>query len=79
MNNERYVIDARGILDARIMFETSNGKWFLDLYGKNLTDERYYTAKFNSAGIGGLLTADNPIAYTASDALNFGVRLGYRF
>ncbi|MBW2370718.1 MAG: TonB-dependent receptor [Deltaproteobacteria bacterium] len=74
-----YIIDARGILDARLVFETTDGKWSLDVYGKNLTDERYRTEQASFIGLGGIATADNPIGVLVSDGLNFGVRLRYRF
>jgi iron complex outermembrane recepter protein len=72
LNTESLEVDARTTLNARIMFETEDGKWFLDVYGRNLTDERYYST---------LLSLGGPIikGYLVSDGINFGANLGYRF
>ena len=79
LNTELYIVESRSILDARIVFETANGNWFLDVYGKNLTDERYYSSKLSQSGSGGFVTPDMVAAQIISDGLNVGVRLGYRF
>jgi outer membrane receptor protein involved in Fe transport len=36
--------DAIGLLGARVGVESEDGTWRVNLYGKNLTDEAYYTA-----------------------------------
>ncbi|MCC7464373.1 MAG: TonB-dependent receptor [Gammaproteobacteria bacterium] len=40
-------VDARGLLNARLTFRTTNGDWELWLAGTNLTDRFYYVNKYD--------------------------------
>ncbi|WP_321491462.1 TonB-dependent receptor [uncultured Desulfobacter sp.] len=64
--------DAYTIVNAQIRYETRDGRWAADLYGKNLTNEKYYTYKFME------LDSTNIVASMGAPRM-FGVRLTYRF
>jgi len=80
LNNEATKINAYGILNAQLKFETKDGKYFIDVYGKNLADKRYTSLKIIFAGLGGIPeTVSIPTISPAPDVRRFGFRLGYRF
>ncbi|MBT8342719.1 MAG: TonB-dependent receptor [Desulfatitalea sp.] len=79
LNAEKYWIKPRSIFNARVRFETLTGHWFLDAYGRNLTDKRYATLIHNWSPLGLIATPDNPMWVLASDGRIFGVQMGYRF
>jgi iron complex outermembrane receptor protein len=39
------------LVDARVAYEAAGGKWMVALWGKNLTDEEYFTGGFDIAGL----------------------------
>jgi iron complex outermembrane receptor protein len=42
--------DGHSLLNARIAFETANGRWRFTVWGKNLTDELYYIHAIDGRG-----------------------------
>jgi iron complex outermembrane receptor protein len=81
-----YVIPGKGILDVGVMFESADRKYYVEAYGRNLTDKRYFNSLSNASGFGGALPSGQPVVtvdngHTAmvSDGRNVGVRFGYRF
>jgi len=44
--------DEYTLVDARIAYEAAGGKWMVALWGKNLTDEEYFTGAFDLAALG---------------------------
>ena len=69
-NNDLSVIDDYIVVNARARFETNDGHWRVEVYGKNLTEEEYYASKgFNGMAVTGF--AGLPRSY--------GVELAYRY
>ena len=64
--------NAYAMANALIRYETGDGKWAVDLYGKNLTAEKYCTYKFME------LDASNIVASMGSPRM-IGVSMSYRF
>jgi len=60
------------LVDARITYEAAGGKWMVALWGKNLSDEEYFTGGFDIAGLG-IATAYMNVPRT------YGVEFRYRF
>ncbi len=50
-NSPLIVQDGYGLLQARIDFESSDGKWGASVFGTNLTDERYITGGIDRASV----------------------------
>lgn len=71
-NSPLILTKAYTLVDARMAYEASGGKWAVGLWGKNLTDKTYYTGGFDIAGIG-LAAAYINVPRTV------GVDLRYRF
>jgi iron complex outermembrane receptor protein len=44
--------EAYTIVDARVAYEAAGDKWMVALWGKNLTDEEYFTGGFDIVGLG---------------------------
>jgi len=63
--------DSYGLADAMIYWESANEQWKISVYGRNLTDELYFTSKpdYSPTGVGGSLP----------EPRNFGVSGSYRF
>jgi len=64
-------IDSRSLLNLDATYTSPSEKWTLSLYGKNVTDERYESARLN--------TGDYVLAILANDASEFGVRFTTEF
>lgn len=60
------------LLNARIAWTTSDNKWELAAFGKNLSDARYRTVGFEASDFGGF----SQVGY--GEPRWFGVSLGYR-
>ena len=41
------IVPDRGLVDAFVSFETTDGKWRFDLFGRNLADEEYLVFVFS--------------------------------
>lgn len=52
-NREHVSQESYGLVDARISFDHSSGKWGLGLYGRNLGDETYAVNAIRNAGLFG--------------------------
>ena len=64
-NDPIYELDSLTLLNAFLRYETADGRWSLDVYGKNLTDEEHYFLK-SSGTFGGVLgSVGAPITYGA--------------
>ena len=64
--------DAYAVFNALIRFETTDGNWAFDLYGKNLTGEKYYSnLQF------GLDTSD--LVALVGEPMTLGAKLTYKF
>jgi iron complex outermembrane recepter protein len=50
-------IDAYTVVDSRIAWTSSNKKWELAIFGKNVTDKRYRTVGFDASDFGGFTQA----------------------
>ena len=59
-------IDSRSLLNLDIAYHSSDERWTLGLYGRNVTDERYSNAKLN--------LSDYILNILSNDASEFGVR-----
>ena len=64
-------IDSRSLLNVDASYRSANDKWSLALYGRNVTDERYESARLN--------TGDYVLAILANDASEFGIRFTNEF
>ncbi len=76
-NTEKFKIDSYALMNAQISYETADGRWHFDLYGKNLADKIYHTS--NSEFPVPYATEDTVFVNWNSDRRTFGVRVGYRF
>ena len=43
----QFPLDSYGLLDANILYTPASDRWDLAIYGKNLTDEQYFTQALN--------------------------------
>jgi iron complex outermembrane receptor protein len=69
--------DARGLLDATLALEDRAGAWKLTLFGKNITDEYFNSAR--SAG-GGYASQGRLLTRTSREAQAYwGVKFRYNF
>lgn len=64
-------IDSRDLLNFDVSYTSSNEAWTVGLYGRNITDERYESARLN--------TGDYILAILANDASEFGIRFSAEF
>jgi len=65
---------SRGSLGASVGIKPLNGRWEIQLFGKNLTNEHYYTYLYNIATIG------SPFGFIPRDFDRYGgVKLTYRY
>jgi len=73
-NDEDLTRDDLTLVNAFVRYETADSHWSVELYGKNLTDEEYYTSM-------GMLGGRDFYDLSASMGLpaTFGVRVGYSF
>lgn len=65
--------DSYGLLRARLRYETADGSRFAEVFGNNLTDERYLIDAGNTGGAFGLPT------FIAAAPRTYGIRLGVNF
>ena len=65
-----YVLDGYTTLDARLGYESPDQSWRVMLWGKNITDEYYWTT---------IIPASDDIARFAGRPRTYGVTLGYNF
>lgn len=65
-----YVLDGYTTLDARIGYESEDQRWRVMLWGKNITDEYYWTT---------IIPASDDIARFAGKPRTYGVTVGYNF
>lgn len=65
--------DAYGLLRARVRFDAASGRWYGEVFGSNLTDEKYLIDAGNTGAAFGLPTfiAGAPRMYGARLAVNF--------
>ena len=64
-------LNEKTLIDASVTFTDSDDKYYVRLYGKNLTDERYRTGGLNVGGIW-VMSSYGPPRY-------YGVELGFKF
>ena len=64
-------IESRDIANFDIAYNSSDGRWTLGVYGRNVTDEKYANAK--------LLPTDYLLVILNNDRSEFGVRFLYNF
>ena len=60
------IIDSRGLLNFNITYYSPDESWTLGVYGRNILDERYESARLN--------TGDYLLTILANDASEFGAR-----
>ncbi|VAW74567.1 Outer membrane receptor proteins, mostly Fe transport [hydrothermal vent metagenome] len=60
-----------GLLDASIAFESRKGRWYAELFGKNLTDELYARSKIRDDPLVGVMRF-------WGDPRTIGLRVGFR-
>ncbi len=65
--------DSYGLLRARLRFDAANERWFGEVFGSNLTDEKYLIDAGNTGAAFGLPT------FIAGAPRLYGVRLGVNF
>lgn len=65
--------DSYGLLRARLRYETADASRFAEIFGANLTDEKYLIDAGNTGGAFGLPT------FIAGAPRTFGVRIGAYF
>ena len=65
------ILQDHTLVNASITYTGSNGKWYLSVFGKNLSDERYRNASQYVGGLWTFSTYAEPRVYGAE----FGVRL----
>ncbi|MBW2369000.1 MAG: TonB-dependent receptor, partial [Deltaproteobacteria bacterium] len=76
-SDDYHFVPDYGLFNAQVSFETHDGKWHVDFYGKNLDDERYLTNSQTAVGIAYI--TNDIIGIYSMDARRFGIRVGYRF
>ena len=65
-------IDSRDLINVNIAYTPAEGRWTAELYGRNVTDERYDNARLNVGG-------DYLLQILSNDASEFGGRFTMRF
>ncbi len=60
------LIDSRDLVNVDISYTTDDGSWTAGLYGRNVTDERYDSARLN--------TGDYLLVMLSNDASEYGIR-----
>ncbi|HEX9799947.1 MAG TPA: TonB-dependent receptor [Thermoanaerobaculia bacterium] len=64
-------IDSRELVNANVTYHSSDDRWSLGAYGRNVTDERYDNARLN--------LGDYILVMLSNDASEFGLRYTTRF
>ncbi|MBW2370234.1 MAG: TonB-dependent receptor [Deltaproteobacteria bacterium] len=70
-NEAKYELDSLTLVNAFARYETADARWSLDLYGRNLVDEEYYTNKYEGPLGGDLGSVGAPVTYGARLTYNF--------
>lgn len=65
------VVDSRGLLNFNVTYYAPDENWTLGLYGNNILDERYESARLN--------TGNYVLTILANDASEFGLRFTTEF
>ena len=65
------ILDQRAILNANVTFRSADDRYYVSLFGKNLTDDRYKTA---SQAVGALWTFAN-----YGPPRTWGIEAGFKF
>ena len=65
------IVDSRGLLNFDISYYAPGEHWTISLYGRNILDERYESARLN--------TGDYVLTILANDASEFGARFTWEF
>ncbi|MEQ1784112.1 MAG: TonB-dependent receptor, partial [Hyphomonadaceae bacterium] len=65
-----YVIDAYGLVNASAGIHDLNGKWAFSLWGRNITDEYYWTSVASNANVV-VRFPGMPVSYGATLTLNY--------
>lgn len=68
-NSPDFLIDSYGLVNASIGFETSDGRWRINLWGNNLSDKEYVLIRGTSGAIGEYYGA--PRTYGATLTFNY--------
>ncbi|MBW1750485.1 MAG: TonB-dependent receptor, partial [Deltaproteobacteria bacterium] len=56
--------DAYTLIDALVRYETAGGRWSFELFGKNLSEEEYYTYKRDALGaVAGIIGAPMTVGF----------------
>ena len=66
--------EAYGLLDAGLSWSSDDGRWSVDLYGRNLTDEYYKTSGFFYA-----VTLGSAMQAQIGAPRTYGARFRYSF
>ena len=64
-------VDSRSLVNFTVGYKPANANWRVDLYGRNIFDERYDDARLN--------TGDYVLVIKSNDASEFGVRYSLSF
>ncbi len=64
-------VDSRSLLNLDATYRSADDNWSMSFYGRNVTDERYESARLN--------TGDYVLTILANDASEFGVRFTAEF
>lgn len=64
-------VEARSLVNFTVGYSPANANWRVDLYGRNIFDERYDDARLN--------TGDYVLVIKSNDASEFGVRYSMTF
>ncbi len=71
-SNNDQVQEAYTLVNAMARFETASGHWGIEVYGRNLTDEEYFTQMGPLFGSGDVIAQPAP-------PMTWGVRVAYKF
>ena len=70
--------DALNLFNGQVSFETTDGKWYVDVFGRNLGDEQYY-GTLQAHPLVGIKPVDVPLEQYRPEPRVFGIRVGFRF
>jgi outer membrane receptor protein involved in Fe transport len=70
VDSHPYELDGFTTIDARLGYETEDGKWRVMLWGKNITDEYYWTT---------IIPSSDDIARFAGRPATYGITVGYTY
>ncbi|TAK52256.1 MAG: TonB-dependent receptor [Gammaproteobacteria bacterium] len=79
LNDALRSYDSRSNWDAAIGFEPDDGRWSINVYGRNLTDEVWFSSK-SAISYGPARTDPNAFwGYISPDRRQYGVVVGFHF